>query len=403
MIFDSASATTSPSESVLPELPSPAIVRPAPAKAPMASKSCDIPTRAGEVTTAWLNMVLAPHLDGHLVLGSQARPFSDPGQTADIVEISLHYDSNDCALPDKMIAKLSALDPDTRQMCKTFRHYERETGFYAAFSGDELPIARCFHTDFDPDTLDQIILMEHLAPSQSLSYAITVDHVRTAIRQVARLHARWWNDEFVKQQPALVQLDDGDHWPSARKGGLAAMDRGRQLVGSRCEASIAAMTAFAENFDAAMAHIRSRPFTLQHADYHGKQMFFPNDEGEGRFAIIDWQFSVAGPAAWDIARICNLGLDYEVRQQCQDELIGQYLAELARGGVENYDREQFWTDYKLGIFMTQLINFIAVNQTDAALLERECAESGLDWKEVWLMRGERMMEEKDVAGFIQSL
>ena len=112
---------------------------------------------------------------------------------------------------------------------------------------------------------------------------------------------------------------------------------------------------------------------------------------------------MAGPAAWDIARICNLGLDYEVRQQCQDELIGQYLAELARGGVENYDREQFWTDYKLGIFMTQLINFIAVNQTDAALLERECAESGLDWKEVWLMRGERMMEEKDVAGFIQSL
>ena len=362
-----------------------------------------IPICAKEVNTAWLNTVLVPHLDGHVVLGSQARPFSDPGQTADIVEISLHYDSDDCALPDKMIAKLAALDPETRDMCRTFRHYERETGFYAAFAGDDLPIPRCFHTDFNPETQDQIILMEHLAPSQSLSYAISLDHVRTAISHVARLHARWWNDDFVKHQPALVQLDDNDHWSNASQGAFAAIDTVRQLVGDRCENSIAAMIAFADNYDAAMVHARSRPFTLQHCDYHGKQMFFPNDQGEGRFAIIDWQFSVAGPAAWDIARICNLGLDSKERELHQNELIDLHLAELAQGGVEDYGREQFMIDYKFGILITQLINFIAVNQTDQSIPERECAECGLDWTEVWLMRGERMMENFDVARFVRGL
>lgn len=362
-----------------------------------------IPKNLREVTTEWLNSILAPYLDEHIVMGSQAKPFSDPGQTADIVDISLHYDSDETDLPNRMIAKLAALDPETRELCETFKHYERESAFYRAFSGDDLPLPRCFYTRHDPDTQDMVILMEHLAPSQSLSYAITAAHVQTAVRQAAVLHARWWNDDFVKRQPALVQLDDPDHWINAADAAVAAIGSVRRLVGNGCEKSIAAIEVFAANFDAAMRHARSRPFTLQHGDYHGKQMFFPNDEGEGRFAIIDWQFSVAGPAVWDVSRILNLGLNSDIRRNVEADLINDYLEILANNGVGNYGLKQFSIDHKFGTLFTQMINFIAVNQTDEKLLEQECGECGLDWKEVWLLRGERMIEELDVAGFIRSL
>jgi hypothetical protein len=52
-----------------------------------------IPQGTADITTAWLNQVLAPHLQGRSVIGCQTRPHDVPGQTADIVELWLHYDS----------------------------------------------------------------------------------------------------------------------------------------------------------------------------------------------------------------------------------------------------------------------------------------------------------------------
>ena len=372
---------------------------------PEADKWCGapIPSCAADITTRWLNTVLKPHLHGARVLGSQATPFSDPGQTADVVEIALFYDRADCPLPERMIAKLAASDAETRELCRLFRHYERETAFYQEFKGDDLPIARCFHAELDMDSYDAVILLEHLAPSCSPSYSISLEQVRLAIREVAKLHARWWNDDFVKHQAALVQLDDMDHWKNGAQGAVAAIDEVRSLVGSQCDGSIATMQIFADRVNEIMAYIRTRPFTLMHCDYHAKQMFFPNVEGEGKFAVIDFQFSVAGPGAFDVVRLFNLGLSTEARRSSEDMIVAEYLAQLKASGVHGYTREDFMIDYKLGALITQLINFIAVNQTDQKLVADECAAHGLDWKEVWLLRGDKMIRELNVPDFLRAL
>ena len=151
----------------------------------------------------------------------------------------------------------------------------RTTGFYQGFCGEDLPFARCFHSQFDPESYDAVILMEHLEPSYSPSYSISPDQVRLAVEEVAKLHARWWNDHFVKQQSALVQLDDPDHWRNAAHGAEAAIARVEELVGDACPASVEAMRIFAERCEDVMAFIAARPFTLMHSDYHAKQMFFP--------------------------------------------------------------------------------------------------------------------------------
>lgn len=362
-----------------------------------------IPRSAADITTRWLNAVLEPHLAGCKVLGSQAKPFGEPGQTADIVDISLAYDSARCTLPTRMIAKLAALDPDTREMCRTFRHYERETSFYENFRGDDLPFAQCFHCQFDSSSYDAVILLEHLAPSYSPSYSISLNQVRLAVREVAKLHARWWNDEFVKQQAALVQSDDRDHWQNAAQGAAAAVARVKELVGDACPASIDAMRIYADRVEEIMAFVATRPFTLMHSDFHAKQMFFPDENGEGRFAVIDFQFSVAGPGAYDVSRLINLGLATDVRRTNETRIFSDYLAQLNRLGVTDYGLDAFLIDHKLGALFTQLINFIAIAQTDEKLLEQECSEHGLDWKDVWLMRGEAMMQELDVPAFLENV
>jgi hypothetical protein len=362
-----------------------------------------IPRCAQEITTAWLSRALAPHLQGCSVLGSQARPHTEPGQTADIVELWLHYDSAHCPLPERMIAKLAASDPSARDVCRTFNMYEREAGFYREFDSTTLPIARCFHADFDALTQDTVILLEHLAPSYCPSYGISTEQVRTAIREAARLHARFWNDPFVRDYPGLVKLDDLDFWSSSASGALAAVGKVESLVGSACAASVEAIRAYAANLEAILAYARTRPFTLVHSDYHPKQIFFPTEDNQGKFAIIDFQFSITGPGAWDISRLIQFGLDIELRRTMEAELIGEYLAALASHGVEGYDSEAIALDHKLGTMLTQSINFIAINQTDSALIESECAAHGLNWIDVWLARGDAMIRDLDVPTFLRSL
>lgn len=362
-----------------------------------------IPLCAAHITTAWLNQVLAPHLEGYAVIGCQAKPHDVPGQTADIVELWLHYDRAQCPLPGRMIAKLGATDPITRDLARTFRLYERETAFYGSVSGDDLPIARCFHADFDLVSYDAVLLLEHLAPSYCPSFGISPDQVHLAVGEAARLHARYWNDPFVLEHPGLIQLSDPNHWPNVAKATSAAISTVRALFGDSCPQSIAMAEAYSENFTAIMRFMRSRPFTLQHADYHPKQLFFPDAAGEGKFAVIDFQFSVAGSGATDIMRLLHMAPTTDVRIGSHERLFAHYLATLARHGVHGYGRDDLATDIKLGVMMTQLTNFIALDQTDVSVLQRECEDFGLDWRDVWLLRGESMVRELDVPGFLQAL
>ncbi|MFN5085604.1 MAG: phosphotransferase [Novosphingobium sp.] len=362
-----------------------------------------IPQGAADITTAWLNQVLGPHLQGHSVIGCQTRPHDMPGQTADIVELWLHYDSAQCPLPARMIAKLGATDPTTRDLARTFRLYEREAAFYGSVGDDDLPIARCFHAAFEPESYDTVLLLEHLAPSYCPSFAISPEQVHLAFGEAARLHARYWNDEFVLDHPGLIQLSDPDHWPNFASANHAAISTVRALFGESCPQSIAMAEAYSENFSAIMRFMRSRPFTLQHSDFHPKQLFFPDAAGEGKFAVIDFQFSVAGSGATDIMRLLHMAPTTDVRIGSHERLFAHYLATLARHGVEGYGWDDLATDIKLGVMMTQLINFIALDQTDVSVLQRECEDFGLDWRDIWLLRGERMVRELDVPGFLRSL
>lgn len=362
-----------------------------------------IPQGAADITTAWLNQVLGPHLQGHSVIGCQTRPHDVPGQTADIVELWLHYDRAQCPLPARMIAKLGATDQVTRDLARTFRLYERETAFYGSVCGDDLPIARCFHTDFDPVSYDAVLLLEHLAPSYCPSFGISPEQVHLAVGNAARLHARFWNDPFVLDHPALIQLSDAEHWPNVASATRAAIARVEALFGDHCSASVAMTEAYSANFDAIMKFMRTRPFTLQHADYHPKQLFFPDAEGKGKFAVIDFQFSVAGPGPMDVMRLLHMTPGVDSCIAAQQDLFDHYLSTLAHNGVQGYSRDDLTIDTRLGIMMSQLTNFIALDQTDVSVLQRECDDFGLDWREVWLLRGERMVRELDLSGFLQAL
>src|SRR5262249_53710084 len=93
---------------------------------------------------------------------------------------------------------------ENRAVAMFFHFYEREVGFYQHVARQvQLRTPRCYFGAFEPSNGDFVLLLEDLAPGVvgDQGAGCTMEHARTAIRELAKFQARWWGS------PALEQLE----------------------------------------------------------------------------------------------------------------------------------------------------------------------------------------------------
>jgi len=363
-----------------------------------------IPRGPEEITVDWLNAILREggHPDSHRAKRVVARDSDVPGQTAEIAKVTVEYEDDRCPLPRKMVAKYRSRNEDLiEQLIDIYQQYWRESSFYREFPDIGIAVPTCFCALHDPDSQDFILLMQDLAPAESPSWATTPEHVAIAVSHLPAFHGRWWNAELLRSKEWLVQYDNRDFFHASAKAAFAGIPKVREVFGDEVDDTIAVLEAWLERLDPLLAYVASRPFTLVHGDYHGKQMFFPTDEG-GEFAVIDWQFSFVSQGAWDLIRIVTLGQDVASRRARQDELIEGYHRELLRAGVTDYPLSALHDDIRFGLLINQVIMTVALADTDISLLRNECTAVGVDWRDVLLLRGEAAVRDWDVVDFVRS-
>ena len=288
------------------------------------------------------------------------------------------------------------------ELVTQFDQYRREVAFYNDFPDVGIATPRCLLARHEPAGQKMVLLLEHLAPSVSHSWALSPQQVAEAADHLPAFHARWWQNEDVRKKDWLVQTTDMDFWTAGAYGANSAAPVVREHFGTTADTTIEVMAFFLENINKVMASIARRPITLVHGDYHGKQMFFPSSEGGG-FAVIDWQFPFAAQGAWDLARIMALGLDSEVRRENQDQLASDYYSGLVRCGVLDYTPDDLDYDLAMGTIASQMIMAIAIVGTDPALIQAECEHLGVDWKEVFILRGDRMLQDVGALDFLKAI
>ena len=361
-----------------------------------------IPAFAEDFSVGWLNEALAPHLGTNRVVSCHARDSDIPGQTAEIVLLEVGYEAPDTNLPDRLVAKITSRNPlILEHVIANYDQYRRETSFYQEFPDSGIPVPKCLYSDHDPVKQEMVILMADLAPSLSPSWAISPDQVRMALSTLPGFHAKWWNDQGLRQKDWMVQCDNRAFFEAATGAANAAagaLDNLYDEPGLTKEV----MSYFSNNLDAVLRFTASRPFTFVHGDFHAKQMFFPTPQGGG-FAVIDWQFPFVAQGAWDFSRMLGMCMPADVRRAEEQALLGEYQSGLASQGVEDYSRDDLEIDYRMGLVVSQMIMCVAAADTDPAIFEKECGALGLDWKEVTFNRTQYAMEEWDVLGFLKSV
>jgi thiamine kinase-like enzyme len=309
----------------------------------------DVITKLEQVTPEWLTQVL--HENGYLPEGSvtAVRPRTSRSGFSTIVLLELCYSENapSCA-PARMILKLAGAG--------SLSTGKEEVEFYTQIAPamPDPPVLRCYEATHSEEAGRSHLLLEdlsetHVAHPPSMLPPSRA-HAEQIVDALARVHAFWWNHPRLGRDvgtvPAAPSLE-AEMAQNARRFRAFADFLGDRLSTAR--------RGVYERVLASLLPIQLRRIaggknlTLIHDDPHSGNFLHPRDPGRHRLRIIDWKGWRIAAGASDMAHMMAVFWFPERRARLEDKLLRQYHRRLLEHGVQGYDWESCWSDYRLAV------------------------------------------------------
>lgn len=287
-----------------------------------------VPVDFDDVTPAWVADAL-----GIEVAGVTVEPFG--AGTAFLGRLARVVVDHTTDLPGRFVLKLPTDDPGGRRVGRMLNTWQRESMFYdllAPHVGDAVPAA--FYNGADPERDRWALLLADFHPwtSGDQVAGATPAEARTAVEQLARIHAPWWGTPRTDltgwlpgiDQPAVTGLQDAI---------VAAVPRFEDRYGDLLPPEpTARLRRFAPTVRAFLDELATTPLTVTHADYRVENLLFSPD-GD-RVAVIDWQTAMVSAGATDLSFFLATNLDVDHRRADEDELVALYIETLHAEGVD---------------------------------------------------------------------
>jgi aminoglycoside/choline kinase family phosphotransferase len=344
-----------------------------------------IPASAGALTTEWLTQALrstgtitdARVASCRIDLVGEGKGFS--GQLA---RIELSYDVAEAGIPASIIVKFQfpPSDPDIRAAVFHSRMHEREFRFYRDVAQDvALRTPRMYYGALRPETGECVLLLEDLAPAQTLNMleGCTAEDAALVLWHLATFHAAWWEHPRLGVMDWLPAFDDqaendqrqyAQSWEVfLRKVGDLLPD-GLVLLGARLKHHVVAVKRY----------LGQHPRTFLHGDFHLHNLLFDSTPGARTLAVIDWQACCRGRATRDLAHFLVTGLLPDRRRAHELDLLKLYHTTLREHGVAEYSFEQCLHDYRFTMldelhFLVMVLAHVDFSANEAAGRIRDMA------------------------------
>jgi len=324
-----------------------------------------IPASIDDVTPGWLAEVLRAGGTDVELAGVDARPVGT-GQMADSFRLVIDYEKGQG--PPTLVAKVPARGELSRA-AGAAGGYRNEVRYYQEIA-DTVTVRTpaCHHAAVTDDSSAFVLLLEDLAPAEQGDQigGCTLPQALLAVENLAGLHGPRWCD------PSLYDID----WLSRADAEMAVFAslllvdstaRFNDRYASRLAPEDAdVFEAFAAR-SAAWLTGRPERFGLVHGDYRLDNLLFGTVAGGHPVAAVDWQTVAIGLPGRDLAYFCGNGLPIEDRRLHERDLVRAYHRALVDQGVEDYDFDTCWDDYRYGHFQgpwTTVLGAMHVEQTD---------------------------------------
>jgi aminoglycoside phosphotransferase (APT) family kinase protein len=308
------------------------------------------PRAAAEVKPEWLTHALQADFPGVRVRGLDA--IDQHAGTTDRARLRVTYDDAGTGPPPPPSVFVKAAPPDfkTRLFLNVMGIGSSEVRFYREIAPD-LPIERprVFHACMSGPAQRFVLVLEDLAARGAhfadVTTQVTVERARSVVRELARLHARFWNSPRLRSDLAWLRAPDRRPHAAAERcvcalAAAPALRRFADVVPAGLRAAGSRIMAARDEFESVWAR---GPLTVVHGDAHiGNMYFLPETVG-----LLDWQVVQCCQGMRDVTYFLIGSVSSELRRAHQRDLIGDYLSTLRDHGVAAPDFDEAWMQYRL--------------------------------------------------------
>ena len=304
------------------------------------------PGGAAGLDVAWLTEALGPQVLGaaQLLSATPVRVGEGRGHLGSSIRVDLGYSAITSTAPASVVVKLPADIPEARETAYRGRLYEREVRFFTELAPTtDVRAPHCYAAAFDAATHDYALVLEDVTGRQEISQleGCPPAEAELVLHELARLHARWW------QQPGLAQRD----WLTTFNSPHRLANLHRMLTDGwprlcadlrdRLPADAAATGATVNaHFIATLGRFEQHPQTLLHGDSRLDNFMFDAGAARAPVVLLDWQNVGRGPAVADLGYFIAQNLSVAQIRTGAADLLDSYHGELVRHGVSNLSRRQ---------------------------------------------------------------
>ena len=323
----------------------------------------EVITDIEQATPAWLTGVLQQN--GHLQQGRvlQVRRLgTEAGADSTTARLEVVYsgDTPLRSLPAHLLLKLAARPG--------FETGDREVAFYQVIAPamqtmlprDELPFVRCYAAAraASGETGRSYVLLEDLFATH-YGTDPALPPLRWQGEQImdalAGLHAFWW------EHPRLGKDIGSSYTAESIQSLLAAaqinLGAFRDFVGDRVPpARQKVFEKICSDWPPFRARrlIEGKGITVVVRDAHAGNFLFPSDPASDRVRITNWHYWRLDTGTDDLAYMMAAHWFPERRARLEKRLLERYCGALSLNGVEDYDFDTCWTDYRASIIRVLL-------------------------------------------------
>ncbi|MEM7541846.1 MAG: oxidoreductase family protein [Pseudomonadota bacterium] len=321
--------------------------------------------RPQEVSSEWLTKVLRAN-GIEVVVDAFEMSAVGTGQLGETRRFALTYRGPAPAEAPKTVVGKFPSDNDVA--CKTGKDmgfYRAEVMFYReAAARAKIRTPRVYFARMDEQSGEFTLLFEDLAPAtqgdQMSGMAIT--DARDALSEAAKLHAAFWNDEEVMNQPWMY-VPPGAQGFYTTELVESSWQHFEKTYAHRMDPEVIKVCDKFVRHHAAWNAPRAAPKCYSHNDFRADNMLF----GDGRVAVVDWQTSNFLGTGMDIAYFLGGAFKRETRQAHEQQLLRHYYDELVHNGVNDYPFEQMMDDYRhysFAVLVVAIAATVIVKQTE---------------------------------------
>jgi hypothetical protein len=302
------------------------------------------------MTADWFESVLSRSgvLGGVAVDAVELEPVGG-GVIARMVRATLAYSGDAPDAPPSVIVKYPTDDPGSLGVAKAMGLYEQEVWFYRDIAPllPDMSIPACYLAEVQEGARFTLVLEDfggRTKPGDTFAGS-TLQECSDTLDQLVRFQAPLWNS------PAVAKLD----WiadPARTHGVFDLFSQGLPVLLARFGDGLAAE--HVKLFEAVMpkagewARSWSAPAVVQHGDFRNENTLLAMTPDAPPVTVIDFQTVRLAPPGLDPAHFLCSSLATDTRREAERDLIAEYHGKLVAAGVEAFDSEACWDNYRAG-------------------------------------------------------